>query len=400
MSVSCNNPPIIVDEHSKKLLKKDTFTKEDIEILESKFLDKVEIILKRNEDEIRTLEYVGYIVLPNNVIIIKPKIPHAGFLSMLGYALDFPELGQEHPELTKGKNYYDILVRFLFLELEKILQRGVYTGYKNYDDNITCIRGKILFKEQLIVNHNRNDKIFCFFSESSPDITENRIIKYTLSYLSHCYFVDNTIDAELIRYYQRLDGVSLTPITKEQFRSIEYTPLNLHYKPILTLCELLLRDSALDEEIGEKTSISFLINMNKLFEEFIGNLLKKRLEPYEIELQRPEHPGKTDTSLRIYIDIMISYNAMPLLIVDTKYQETTGRPQASHLEQLSLYSNTTYVKSCVLVYAGKSQSRLYELKQDITVHVISFDLSALNELEFESKCDDFMNGINIYICSI
>jgi predicted Mrr-cat superfamily restriction endonuclease len=72
-------------------------------------------------------------------------------------------------------------------------------------------------------------------SEFDPDIaksfvTEYRIIKYTLSYLSHCYFVDNTIDAELIRYYQRLDGVSVTPITKEHFRSIEYTPLRAYPK--------------------------------------------------------------------------------------------------------------------------------------------------------------------------
>jgi hypothetical protein len=97
---------------------------------------------------------------------------------------------------------------------------------------------------------------------------------------------------------------------------------------------------------------------------------------------------------------MISYNAMPLLIVDTKYQETTGRPQASHLEQLSLYSNTTYVKSCVLIYAGKSQTHRYELKQGIIVNVISFDLAVLNEVEFESKCDDFLNEIKNILHSL
>ncbi len=75
MFESYNNPPIIVDEHSRRLLKKDTFTIEDIEILESKFSDRIEIIQKRNEDEIRTREYVGYIVLPNNIIVINPKIP-------------------------------------------------------------------------------------------------------------------------------------------------------------------------------------------------------------------------------------------------------------------------------------------------------------------------------------
>lgn|GEM_PF-1385162 len=339
-------------------------------------------------------------MLSNNVIVIKPKIPGIGFLNMLRYALELPELGKEHPELTEGENYYDILVRFVFLELEKILQRGLYTGYKNYDDNLLCVRGKILFKEHLIVNHNINDKMYCSFSEVSSDITENRIIKYTLFYLSHCYFLEDTIDAQLIRYYKRLGEVNLVSITTDYFKSIEYTPLNQHYKPILTLCELLLRDSALDEEIGQKTSISFLINMNKLFEEFVGNLLEKRLYEYQIELQKTEHPEKSGEGLIIKLDIMISSNGMPLFIIDTKYQEMSGRPEASHLEQLSLYSNTTHIKNCALVYVGKSQTCRYDLKEDIIIHILSLDLAAQNQDEFNTKCDDLIDEIRKIVQSL
>lgn len=253
------------------------------------------------------------VCVPNYVIVIKPKIPGIGFLNMLRYALELPDLGKEHPELTKGENYYDVLVRFLFLELEKILRIGLHTGYKNYDDNIMCVRGKILLKEHLTINCNRNDKIFCSFSEMSSDVIENRIIKHTLFYLSHCYFMEEAINAELFRYYKRLDGVDLVHVTMEDFKSIEYTPLNQHYRTILKLCELLLRDSALDEEIGKRTAISFLIDMNKLFQDFIGNLLKQNLGTYDIQLQKVEHPEKTRKRLIIYLDIMISHNGIPLL---------------------------------------------------------------------------------------
>jgi 5-methylcytosine-specific restriction enzyme subunit McrC len=398
--LASNNPHIIVDEQSKTPVKKDTFTDDDLTIIETEFQDKIEVIPRRYEDEIKTREYVGYIVLSNNVILIKPKIPGIGFLNMLRYALELPELGKEHPELTKGENYYDILVRFVFLELEKILQRGLYTGYKNYEDNLTCVRGKILFKEHLIVNHNINDKMYCSFSEVSSDIIENRIIKYTLFYLSHCYFQEDTIDAQLIRYYKRLDEVNLVSITGDCFKSIEYTPLNQHYRPILTLCELLLRDSALDEEIGEKTSISFLINMNKLFEEFVGNLLEKRLYEYQVELQKTEHPEKSGEGLIIKLDIMISHNSIPLFIIDTKYQKMSGTPEASHLEQLSYYSNTTHIKNCALVYVGKSQTRRYDLKEDIAIHIVSFDMAAQNQVEFKSKCDEFINEIREILDSL
>ena len=277
---------------------------------------------------------------------------------------------------------------------------GLITGYRNYDDNMTSVRGKILLKEHLALNHIRNDKIFCSFSEISPDIIENRIIKYTLFYLSHCYFMEETIDAQLIRYYKRLDGVDLVTVTDNDFRSIEYTPLNQHYKTVLKLCELLLRDSALDEEIGEKTAISFLINMNKLFEEFVGNLLTKRLDGYEVELQRTEHPEKNSKRLVIRLDIMINYNGIPLLLMDTKYQSFTGDAEVSHLEQLSLYSNTTHVKDCALVYVGKSKTAPYLLKEDITIHIVPFDLQAENEGDFEHKCVNFITEIRSILNSL
>jgi 5-methylcytosine-specific restriction enzyme subunit McrC len=100
-------------------------------------------------------------------------------------------------------NYYDIIILFFLEELEKLLFRGLSTGYKIYDDNLSCIRGKILFKERLNHNYNRNDKIFCSYSELTTDILENRIIKYTLYYLSQGYFLDDTIDSKLLNYYNR-----------------------------------------------------------------------------------------------------------------------------------------------------------------------------------------------------
>ena len=294
---------------------------------------------------------------------------------------------------SRGENYYDILVRYLFLELEKIIRVGLFTGYKNYDDNMTSVRGKILIKEHLITNYIRNGKIFCSFSEISPDIIENRIIKYTLFYLSHCYFVEEEIAAQLFRYYKRLDGVDLVPVTEDDFKSIEYTPLNHHYKTVLRLCELLLQDSALDEEIGEKTAISFLINMNKLFEEFVGTLLTKSLERYEVELQRTEHPEKNSKRLVIHLDIMISRKGIPLFIIDTKYQQFSGEAKVGHLEQLSLYSNTTHVKDCALVYVGESQIVPYRLEEGITVHIVPFNLGAENEDDFNYKCVNFIARI-------
>ena len=94
--------------------------------------------------------------------------------------------------------------------------------------------------------------------------------------------------------------------------------------------------------------------------------LTKRLEEYDVELQRTEHPEKSRKRLIIYLDIMICRKGTPLFIVDTKYQQFSGEAEVRHLEQLSLYSNTTHVKDCALVYVRESQIVPYRLEECIT----------------------------------
>jgi hypothetical protein len=53
-----------------------------------------------------------------NIFGLKPRILGICFLKL-------PELEKDIPELTTGENYYDILMRFLFLELEKIIRIGL-----------------------------------------------------------------------------------------------------------------------------------------------------------------------------------------------------------------------------------------------------------------------------------
>ena len=151
---------------------------------------------------------------------------------MVKYALQLPELKSEEFEISEENNYYDILVLFLFQQLDTLIQRGLNTDYKIYEENLTKVKGKILFKENLAINFNRPDKIFCSFSETSQDILENQIIKYIIYHLSQCYFVDESINVKLINYLNQLDSISIVPISLDSFSTIEYTPLNEHYRTI------------------------------------------------------------------------------------------------------------------------------------------------------------------------
>ncbi len=80
------------------------------------------------------------------------------------------------------------------------------------------------------------------------------------------------------------------------------------------------------------------------------------------------------------------------MILDTKYKEFEGIPDTSHIAQLALYSISTGVKNCCLVYAGKAKEiRHYSLHQNIKLHTLFLDLKAFNKNEFENKCNEIIN---------
>jgi 5-methylcytosine-specific restriction enzyme subunit McrC len=204
-----------------------------------------------------------------------------------------------------------------------------------------------------------------------------------------------------LSYYKKLDYVWLTPISLDNFKSIQYTPLNDHYKNILTLCEIVLKDSSIDaENIGERTVKSFLINMNELFEKFVFNVLKSNEGKYQIEPQEEVFADIDEKLIKRRPDIVI-YDQIgtPLLILDTKYKKLDKLPDEKDFDQVTAYSTFTQVKNVGLVYAYIKSTDLQpnmsiKLKQGINLHLLVFDLSIENFIGFEERCTSFINSLN------
>jgi hypothetical protein len=81
------------------------------------------------------------------------------------------------------------------------------------------------------------------------------------------------------------------------------------------------------------------------------------------------------------------------MIIDTKYQKFSGTLDIDHVAQLALYSLSTGVKNCVLIYIGQRKRQDYSLKDNINLKVISFDLAANDRHEFEHKCENFIHEV-------
>lgn len=92
-----------------------TFDTEELNIIHEEFKNKIEVIPKSNERRtVKGKQYVGYIILPNHIINIEPKIKGINVFNMVKYAFDLLEIKEEDLPATENLNFYDILVSFFY----------------------------------------------------------------------------------------------------------------------------------------------------------------------------------------------------------------------------------------------------------------------------------------------
>ena len=65
-----------------------------------------------------------------------------------------------------------------FKRIEKLCKRGISKNYYENEENLRFVRQNLL--------HNKlfKHRVFCSYSDSGSDNMENRLIKYTLYYIS------------------------------------------------------------------------------------------------------------------------------------------------------------------------------------------------------------------------
>ena len=117
------------------------------------------------------------------------------------------------------------------------------------------------------------------------------------------------------------------------------------------LCRFFLEKSGPEHETGDHSLLPFLVDMNKLFEQFVAEWLRVHLpESYSLQIQSHFAIGDNN-DLRFIIDLVLTDIASgeTLCVLDTKYK----RPQApaqSDIEQAIAYAEAKGSREAILVY--------------------------------------------------
>jgi len=245
------------------------------------------------------------------------------------------------------------------------------------------------------------------------NVLENQLIKTTLHKLIYGFqLVPFSVDIKkpLRRFYDELGFVDLILTNpKLSFNSIIYTRLNNHYKEILQICELILREQSSElAKRDSKSGFELIVDTDELFQDFINGMLNQRNRKERLGLKistdKTGVPYDRPEKRHHFPDFRIK-KGQNEIILDTKYypekenkeKKTTivgGRSiDIDNIAQMVFYSNSTGIKKLVLLYPGKHPPAKLEIKNDIDLYVLHIDLEAKTTAEFEENCDELKDQL-------
>ena len=312
-------------------------------------------------------------------IHITPKVPIARLLFLVGYALHAAAWQPETVPVAEAADLVPAVAQALWRQTERATHQGLLPGYILIEESSQVLRGRLRESEQLHRHHGLPLPLEIQHDDFTVDIPENRILRTACERM----LAVPRVDAESQRMLRRLlrDFTDVTPLHRgEQIPGWQATRLNARYHPALQLAELVLRATSVEHESGTVAVNGFLLDMPRLFEDFVTVALRDALvSAYggRVDDQDRNHFDEAG-QVRLRPDIVWKVRGSAVAVVDAKYkaEKPAGYPNAD-LYQLLAYCTVLGLRSGHLVYAQGNEKPVHHVVRrsgiEIFGHAVDLD---------------------------
>ena len=254
-------------------------------------------------------------------IHIKPKVPIARLLFLVGYARHVAAWRPQTVPVAEAADLVPAVAQALWRQTEQATHQGLLPGYILVDESSQVLRGRLRESEQLHRHHGLPLPLEIQYDEFTIDTPENRILRTACERMLSVPLVDAESQRMLRR--QLRDFSDVTPLHRgEQIPGWQATRLNVRYHSALRLAELVLRATSVEHESGTVAVNGFLLDMPRLFEDFVTVALREALESAyggRVDDQDQNHFDEAG-QVRLRPDIVWKVRGSPAAVIDAKYK--------------------------------------------------------------------------------
>lgn len=384
------------------------------------------IFSKGKKRQIKTKNYVGVIETSRGLTIeILPKIffnysdedynielqnTKKVFLKMLSKLKNSPFLNISSAHLKTSSSFplLEVFIENYIEEIKKIIRSGLKSQYVNRQENLNFMKGKVVNSLNFKYNHSNKARFYCAFDEFSENMVYNQLIKSTLIKLNRVS-KSHYNRTNIIQILHHFESVSESEDYISDFRKVgENNRLFLNYKQAISWSEVFLMNKSFTNFSGNSRNIAILFPMERIFEDYIGYLMKNYADRHEIKTQDKSYylvsNHKNNEKFGLKPDIVATNESnQEQIIFDTKWKlidETKGNKNYN-ISQADMYQLYAYGKKydlkngfptepkLVLLYPSNPNFQkpidnfIYE--GELILNVIPFDLKNVLSRNDEQK---------------
>jgi 5-methylcytosine-specific restriction enzyme subunit McrC len=391
------------------------------ELEEKTELNNKQAFFNQKDRKIQAKNYVGYLKFREIEINIWPKIFrgeddkslifnhlcfYLNYLPSFHFPFSIGEFGS-----TSTTQFWDMWLLAWLKYLETYLAEKKYHTWEDRNLESAYLKGKIEFEPYLKQSFAQAQwhKINSLYPENTFDNLFNRTLKYVIEIIPQ--YTDNQLiidfSKKLLPYfkeviYQRISYQNTTQLLWNDWQAEE--------KCLVKFCQLILLNEQINEQFDLYPNFTFLIPMERVFEEFIFYFLQNQLSNVNCFRQSMGFLAKEKDSqreaLKIKNDIYIPDYQM---IIDTKYKIIGDNSHQNFGNEMTdIYQILSYgiAKNCqnlLLIYPkpfgqiDEKNESIYLINselipdKEIQIKLVNLDITLANTADWLLKLTDKIN---------
>ena len=271
-------------------------------------------------------------------------------LKLIDYAQRVPELLDGVDDSTDG-SVADLVISAFVQTLERLVRRGLRRDYRDHADDLAVLRGRLDLAQQIRRHHAARPTLSCRYEEHTLDTPFNAVLRYAAS-LAWTDWPELRRRLPVIRSW--LQEIPLRPFGSEEIDRFRYNRLTEYYEPAHRLCRLVIDGAGVMLEEGNAAPAgSFIVDMNRVFEDFVGRWLTENVRaPFRAVLQS-RHKLDAQGAIEIKPDVLIYRGSRIVGVIDAKYKlrSSGGVPGNQDAYQVLAYARRFGVRRAWLLFA-------------------------------------------------
>ena len=359
-------------------------------------------VLKRKDGDLAASNHVGVVTTRRGTIIeVLPKIdlgPESGtdtyettrrlFLRMLRC---WRRLGETLPEsaIRSMRRFpmLEVFVHRFLADLAALCRSGLARRYVTVEENLPCLRGRILFREHVRENLVNRARFHVAYDELSVNRPANRLIHSTLTRLLPRVTSDRNRQSlrELLAAFA---NVPRSADIVDDWRKHHIDRSMHHYAPVMGWIRLFLFNQGLATFSGAHANLSLLFPMEQVFEDFVSHGFRRYQTDFAVFRQGPQRPmasigGRDAFMMKPDLSLRVGNRAAFVLDAKWKHIDAHGEDPKHGIDQNDMYQLYAYLKA----YECNLAALVYPRNQAFSrpLHYRFFDGSGLICLPFDVR---------------